>query len=282
MARLLKPQPRMSPIAEEYAATVMKLSKIVEDQSTTVLDIAYGPEEAQGLDLYLPDSESSDSLPVLMFIHGGGWRNGYKEWMGFMAPAITCLPAIFVSIGYRLAPEAKFPLPVEDCRNAVKWVYDNIAEHGGDPNRLFVGGHSAGGHLAALITFEADSWSGVGLPTDVIKGCFPVSGAFDFSDLEREPAIIGSADDIRPASPINHVSGNAVPFFIAIGENDMPDLVRQAPAMADALRAQPGAVEIAEFEGSDHFKISVDSGDVDGLWAATVRRWMASPPRAQG
>ena len=280
MARLLKPQPQMSPIAEEYAATVMKLSKIVEDQSTTVLDIAYGPEEAQGLDLYLPDSESSDSLPVLMFIHGGGWRNGYKEWMGFMAPAITCLPAIFVSVGYRLAPEAKFPLPVEDCRNAVKWVYDNIAEHGGDPNRLFVGGHSAGGHLAALITFEADSWTGVGLPADAIKGCFPVSGAFDFSDRERESAIIGSADDIGPASPINHVSGNTVPFFIAIGENDMPDLVRQAPAMADALRAQPGAVEIAEFEGCDHFKISVDAGDVDGLWATTVRRWMASPPRA--
>ena len=280
MARLLKPQPQMSPIAEEYAATVMKLSKIVEDQSTTVLDIAYGPEEAQGLDLYLPDSESSGSLPVLMFIHGGGWRNGYKEWMGFMAPAITCLPAIFVSVGYRLAPEAKFPLPVEDCRNAVKWVYDNIAEHGGDPNRLFVGGHSAGGHLAALITLDTDSWTGVGLPADVIKGCFPVSGAFDFSDLARESAIIGSADDIGPASPINHVSGNTVPFFIAIGENDMPDLVRQAPAMADALRAQPGAVEIVEFERCDHFKISVDSGDVDGLWATTVRRWMTSPPSA--
>ena len=282
MARVLKPQPQMSPIAEEYAATVMTLSKIVRDQSRTVLDIAYGSEEAQGLDLYLPESDSSDALPVLMFIHGGGWRNGYKEWMGFMAPAITCLPAIFVSVGYRLAPEAKFPLPVEDCRNAVRWVYDNIAEHGGDPNRLFVGGHSAGGHLAALITLEAGSWSGVGLPADVIKGCFPVSGAFDFSDRERESAIIGSADDVGPASPINHVSGNTVPFFIAIGENDMPDLVRQAPAMADALRPQPGAVEIAEFEGCDHFKISVDSGDVDGLWATTVRRWMASPPRAQG
>ncbi len=136
MARVLKPQPQMSPIAEEYAATVMKLSKIVQDQSRTVLDIAYGSEEAQGLDLYLPESDPSDGLPVLMFVHGGGWRNGYKEWMGFMAPAITCLPAIFVSVGYRLAPEAKFPLPVEDCRNAVKWVYDNIAEHGGDPNRL--------------------------------------------------------------------------------------------------------------------------------------------------
>ena len=280
MARVLKPQPQMSPIAEEYAETVMKLSKIVRDQSRTVLDIAYGSEEVQALDLYLPESDPSDALPVLMFIHGGGWRNGYKEWMGFIAPAVTCLPAIFVSVGYRLAPDAKFPLPVEDCRNAVKWVYDNIAEHGGDPNRLFVGGHSAGGHLAALITLDAHAWSAVGLPADVIKGCFPVSGAFDFSDRDRESAIIRSADDIGPASPINQVSGNTVPFFIAIGENDMPDLARQAPAMADALRPQPGAVKIAEFEGCDHFKISVDSGDVDGLWATTVRQWMASPPRA--
>ena len=70
-------------------------------------------------------------------------------------------------------------MPVEDCRNAVKWVYDNIAAHGGDPDRLFVGGHSAGGHLAALITLDADLWRGVGLPRDVIKGCFPVSGGFD-------------------------------------------------------------------------------------------------------
>ena len=99
MARVLKPQPRMSPIAEEYAATVMKLSKIVRDQSRRALDIAYRSEEARALDLYLPESDASDALPVLMFIHGGGWRNGYKEWMGFMAPAITCLPAIFVSEG---------------------------------------------------------------------------------------------------------------------------------------------------------------------------------------
>ena len=115
-----------------------------------------------------------------------------------------------------------------------------------------------------MITLDTGSWSGVDLPADVIKGCFPVSGAFDFSDRDRESAIIGSADDIGPASPINHVSGNTVPFFIAIGENDMPDLVRQAPAMADALRPQPGALEIAEFEGRGHFKISVDTGDIDG------------------
>ena len=82
MARVLKPQPRMSPIAEDYAATVMKLSKIVLNQSRTVPDIAYGSEEAQGLDLCLPESDSQDALPVLTSIHGGGWRNGYKEWNG--------------------------------------------------------------------------------------------------------------------------------------------------------------------------------------------------------
>ena len=282
MAKVLRPQRKMSPEGEAYGATALRLSREVQERTRVLPDISYGPDEAQALDIYVPDLDPPGPMPVLMFIHGGSWRNGYKEWMGFMAPAITCLPAIFVSVGYRLAPGSRYPLPVEDCRNAVRWVYENISERGGDPNRLFVGGHSAGGHLAALISLQTQMWSDVGLPSDTIKGCFPVSGAYDFSTRDRDADLLRSTEDAVPAIPISHVAGNRVPFYMVVGDDDMPDLMRQAPVMANALKAQPGYVELAEYEGFDHFKISVDCGDADGVWATTVRLWMADPPKADG
>ncbi len=103
MARVLRPQPTMSPPAEEYAATALELSLQVQESARVELDVAYGPSEDQDLDVYLPDVQPSQPMPVLLFIHGGGWTNGYKDWMGFMAPAITKQPAIFISVAYRLA-----------------------------------------------------------------------------------------------------------------------------------------------------------------------------------
>lgn len=219
-------------------------------------------------------------MPALLFMHGGYWTRGYKDWMGFMAPAITCLPAIFISVGYRLAPEAKFPAPVEDCRNALKWAYDNIARFGGDPNRLFIGGHSAGGHLASLVTLQRDALTKLGMPQDVVKGCFPVSGVYDLSDIppDRRAAFLKSDADITRSSPLSHVAGNRVPFYVTVAENDFPNLRSQYTAMVTALKAQPGPVEAMEFKGRDHFTISIDTGDMDGAWARTVRQWMAHPP----
>ena len=81
----------MSPEAEEYAATALKLSREAQAASKAALDISYGSHEEQKIDLYMPDDPSPEPLPVLIFIHGGGWTHGYKDWMGFMAPAITRL-----------------------------------------------------------------------------------------------------------------------------------------------------------------------------------------------
>ena len=135
MARTLEPQKPMSSDAEMYSAEAFRLSREVQQNTRVELDVAYGPDEEQGLDIYLPALESSTPLPTLLFMHGGGWANGYKEWMGFMAPAITCLPAIFVSVGYRLVPRAQFPDQPNDCWDALKWVYDNIGRYGGDPRQ---------------------------------------------------------------------------------------------------------------------------------------------------
>jgi arylformamidase len=277
MAKVIRPQPPMSSEAEAYSETAFKLSEGVLGRARAMLDITYGPHEDQALDLYLPDNEFTEPVPVLIFVHGGGWTHGYKEWMGFMAPAVTCLPAIFISIGYRLAPEFKHPEPADDCRSALKWVYENIANFRGDPNRIFIGGHSAGGHHSSLITLQRDALKAQGLPEDVIKGCFPVSGAVDMTGESRSH-LFNSPEDARDASPIRHVSGNTVPFYLSIGENDLPHLKPQFEEMTSALKKEAGAVEAIEMKDWDHFQINIENGNVDGVWATTVRQWMANPP----
>ena len=280
MAKLIKKQTPMSPPAEDYSATAFRRTDEAKATTRHILDVAYGPEDDQDIDIYLPDDVTATNVPVFMFIHGGSWTHGYKEWLGFMAPAFTTLPAIFVSVAYRLAPDTKFPLPVEDCRNALKWVYENIGEHGGDRNRIFVGGHSAGGHLAAMLTLELDALEASGLPRDVLKACFPVSGVFDLvgRDEERLGPLLNSPADARAASPIQLVEGNRTPFLFAIGEIDFPELIPQSHAMAEALRNQSGTVELMDMPGEDHFNISLQGGNPDGPWVTRVREWMSNPP----
>ena len=264
----------------QYIEIATRLSDEVKNSTKTVLDIVYGAHERQILDIYLPDAPVSP-MPVLIFMHGGYWMVGTKEMVGFMAPALAPLPAIFISVEYQLTPETRFPQPVIDCRAALKWVHDNIGEYGGDPNRIFIGGHSAGGHLAAMVTLRRAELAGAGLPTDVIKGCFLVSGVYDVVDIPPKfrDSFVVSIAEAKEASPLNHVEGNTTPFFVIIGENDYPNLRDQFPKMVGALNAQAGPVEAMEMPGVDHYEISLAHGEANGSWATKVREWMASPPR---
>ena len=147
-------QSRSSITAGEYLEKALAWSKEVRREVRCDLDVPYGTDDRQKLDVYLPENAGSAGMPVLMFLHGGYWVLGHKDTLGFMAPPITLAPAILVTAGYRLAPGAKYPKQLDDCRNALKWVYENISGYCGDPDRIFVGGHSAGGHLASLISLQ--------------------------------------------------------------------------------------------------------------------------------
>ncbi len=284
MARTFKPQELMSTDAEAYSAEAFRLSREVQQNTRVELDAAYDPNEEQGLDLYFPADESAKRLPTLLFMHGGGWANGYKECMGFMAPAITCLPAIFVSVGYRLVPRAQFPDQPNDCWDALKWVYENIERYGGDPHRLFIGGHSSGGHLAALLTLQPDVALNKGLPEDVIKSCFPISGVFDIPS--GNPVSVGgflrSPDEAIIASPTHYVKGNRIPFFITVGEHNHPFIRHHCDLMAPALERAVGPVKVMDVKGADHYEVHLQGGEIDGKGVTTVRRWMADPPKPTG
>ena len=175
----LPAQPPMSPAAEQYATFCFTHTAQAQARTRHVLDIPFGADYWQKLDLYLPHDPGVAGVPTLLFMHGGYWTHGYKEWLGFMAPALVSLPALFVSVGYRLSPAVKHPAALEDCLAALTWAYHHVAAYGGDPQRLFVGGHSAGGHLAALLALQPALRTARGLPAEVIKACFPVSGVYD-------------------------------------------------------------------------------------------------------
>ena len=268
--------PHASPGAPQYLEQAMAWSDQVRAATRVALNLPYGDDERQKLDVYMPDDASVTLAPVLMFMHGGYWVIGHKDLLGFMAPAITPAPAVLVSVGYRLAPGAKYPQQVDDCRAALRWVYDHIADYGGDPDRIYVGGHSAGGHLAAMLTLQRTQRTALGLPEDVIKGCFPVSGVFDVADTlqDRREAILRTQDDVRDASPLHNTGGNTVPFLLEIGTDDFDNLRSQHPQMLAALRSQPGYVEEMVREGHNHFQISLDHAEPTSPWVRRVREWI--------
>lgn len=231
-------------------------------------EASYGADPYQSIAIFRAPEPKG---PILAFFHGGGWTNGYKEWMSFMAPALNAAGITFATTGYRLAPAHVFPVGFEDACSGVAWVASHAARFGADPQRLFVGGHSAGGHYAALMTLTRH-----GLP---IRGCLPISGVYDFgpqSGLTMRPRFLGSASSGAelPASPIAQIRGKPLPFLLAHGSEDFPHLMGQAELFEAALRRADGDVERIVLPGRDHFTASYAGGEADGPWVATAVDWM--------
>lgn len=282
-----RPQPLFDdPCADAYAQAALDLSRLAALQTRTRLDVCYGANPDQLLDIYLPAAVHTGPLPVFINIHGGGWTHGHKEWMGLNAPPVVAAPALYVSVAYRLAPAHRHPAQLEDCLAALAWVHVNIAEFGGDPQRIHIGGHSAGGHLAALVALRRELYPRFGLPADVIRGCFPFSGIYNLTGAALEgvpPAnyaspILAQPGDAADASPAAFLSGNRIPFFVSWAQNDNPVCKEAGPAFAAALGRQPGPIESHEFRGLDHFWIHIDQQRPANLWTRTLLGWM----QAQG
>ncbi len=272
--------PLIHPDGAAYAARILEWSRAAQARSRTLLDVPFGDDYWQKLDVYLPDDPAAREVPVLCFVHGGAWANGYKEWMGFMAPVFCSLPAIFVSLSHRLAPAAKFPKPLEDVLDGLKWVADNIGKHGGDPNRIFLGGHSSGGHLAALATVRSDLAAQRGLPKNVPAACMPISAPFDLRSDDpvrrmKVSTFLADLADMESASPVLHTAGNRAPFLIAYGTRDLPELIPQAGQMAEALRTSGCRTELMVLSGQTHFDTHETCRNADSQWVVRARQWLS-------
>jgi arylformamidase len=277
-------RPLLHPEAIAYAERIGAASKAAMRSLPVRLDLPYGSDYWQKVDLYFPPSMVSGTrYPVLFYIHGGGWANGCKEWMGFMAPALVDAPLIFVSVSHRLAPAVRMRGIVDDCADALAWVYRHIAEFGGDPDRIFVAGHSAGAHLAALLALRAELGIARGIPADAVKGCFPMSGTFDLrfalnpvghvEEHIRDVVLAGTAE-IAEWSPWAAVGGNRIPFYVTWGEKDFARIAAQGRELAETLAQQPGPVQAEVFAGQTHFSVNEACGPPGNTWSRKVKAFM--------
>lgn len=269
------PQEPLSALGTSYHERVLARGAGIDGR-----ELAYGGDPCQRLIVYPADSGAGD---VLVFFHGGGWTSGYKEWMAFMAPALQARGVSLVTPGYRLAPGHLFPTGLDDAADALAWVHAHAGKHGSDARRIFVGGHSSGGHYAALLAATSDWRQPRGLPADVVRGCLPVSGVYRFdaeSGLPMRPRFLGpEGDATTAASPLLRIDAAAcAPFLLAWGSRDFPHLIVQGRQMQESLQHAGVAAEAFIFEGADHLEASLACGQGESGWPDRAAAWMRSIP----
>ena len=234
--------------------------------------------ERQVLDVYSP--QDAKNLPVVFWIHGGGWQTGDKSSVQIKPRVFVDKGFVFVSTNYRLLPSVDMAAIVRDIAKSIRWVHEHIAEHGGDPKRLFVMGHSAGAQLAALICTDDRYLKAEGLSLAIIKGCVPVDG-----DTYDVPAIIETAETRcrvhglpqakfghrekfgndpakhRDFSAVAHVAKDKrIPPFLILHVAGHPDTTAQAQRLANVLKEASVPVTVFGARETTHNKINADLG----------------------
>ncbi len=235
-------------------------------------------DKLQTLDVYAPDN--AKNLPVVFWIHGGGWQGGEKESVQSKPKAFVERGFVFVSTNYRLLPKVDMESIIHDVAKSIHWVHEHISEFGGDPNRVFVMGHSAGAQLAAIICTDESYLKAEGLTLGFIKGCVPVDGdTYDIpmmieAGAKRRKALgqpdpkfghyekFGSdPEKHKNFSAVNHVGRDkGIPPFLLIYVVDHPDTSAQAKRLANVLEESSIPVKLFGAEKSEHSKINENLG----------------------
>jgi acetyl esterase/lipase len=220
------------------------------------------------LDIYAPQDVLN--FPVLMFVSGGGWSSGSKDWIANVGTTFAVQGLGVVTVDHRLMPAVTYSQQVEDLARAFAWVKKNVNAYGGDPGRIVVGGHSAGGHLIALLAMDERYLKVVGRRSDDIMGMLFVSAALDVGDR------FAASGDIAAASPINHVRAGLPSTLLLFAENDLPAIPAQAEAMKIALDSVGIPVERAMIANRDHFNIIHHIGAPDDVATETIYDWLVT------
>ena len=219
-------------------------------------DVRYAPGDRHELDIYAPAGQTA--APVVVFIYGGGWKDGNKAEYKFVAAALAARGFLTVVPDYRLFPQVRFPAFIQDNAAAVAWTRANIASFGGDPRRIFLMGHSAGAYNVAMLTLDKQWLGAVGMDPDRdIVATVGLAGPYDFlplHDPELED-IFGPSGDLRLSQPITFARGNAPPMFLAAGTADTTVLPRNTEHLADAIRRDGGVVVERIYPGVNHTQI---------------------------
>lgn len=237
-------------------------------QFKSLLDISYGPRPRQVLDIF-PAGEAQ--APVEIFIHGGYWRSGSKDDYSFIASLLFPAGVTTVAIEYDLCPEVTVTDIVAQARAAIAWTYRNIARHGGDPQRIYVSGHSAGGHLVAMALTH--DWEQDGLPKNIIKGAVAISGVYDLEPVLHigvKDEIKLDADSARKNSPMLYPPHPIAPLFIAVGGDEPMGWRQMSLDFFDLCKERGVDCRFLEVSGVHHFSISALLADSESPLARAL------------
>ena len=218
------------------------------------LDVAYGPSAAETLDVFLPRAPGA---PVQIFIHGGYWHRLDKADFSYVARGFVPAGAAMVVINYALMPTVSMDELVRQCRAAVAWVHANAGSFGADPQRLFISGHSAGGHLVAMLMIT--EWAKFGAPPDAVKGGCAISGLYDLEPIRLcylNDVLALTPADVARLSPLRLAPPRSGALILALGEREGPEYHRQTDDLAGAWARRGFTSEVMDLSGHDHFTIA--------------------------
>ncbi len=249
------------------------------------------------LDLFLPRHEKN--FPVLVLFHGGTWMYGDKSALGLYSAVGEFLAGQGIAAvlpNYRLSPWVKHPEHAHDAARAVAWTYRHIARYGGNPQALFVGGHSAGGHLAALLATDETYLRAEKVPRRTIRGVIALSGVYRIPDhvsldlgsfggassgkltlgFDLFDLVFGNDPKVRAdASPINHVGPGLPPFLLINADRDLPLLPEMAADLARALRENKCVVDKVTIKDRWHSTVMFDATSRDDPAAKAMLEFIA-------
>ncbi len=273
-----------SPVVIAFALPLLFVCNAATAQTLTS-DIPYvqNGHQRHVLDIYTPEDSVAKSLPVMFWIHGGGWQAGDKSDVALKPKVLTDRGFIFVSTNYRLLPEVKIDDLIGDVATSLGWVHKNIAKYGGDPERIFVGGHSAGAQLAALICIDERYLNKAGVPFNVLKGCIPVDGdTYDIPKIimtaEHRQTLYGGemftfghrqkfGNDPKKHvdfSAVTHVAkGKDIPPFLLLYFPGNPDTRAQASRLESVLKAAEVPARAYGKRDSNHSRLNNELGKPD-------------------
>ena len=215
----------------------------------------YGHHARNGVDIYRPTGVTH--APVIVFFYGGNWQSGDKEMYRFVAASLAARGYVSVVPDYRVYPEVRFAGFMRDGARAVAWTKNNIKRFGGNPDAVFLMGHSAGAHIAAMLALDPRWLGKEGLnPRRDITGLIGIAGPYDFLPLKDETLkVIFSGGDIKRTQPISFVSGGEPPALLVTGLMDETVDPGNTARLAARLRAHGNAVTNIEYSAVGHIAV---------------------------
>jgi arylformamidase len=253
--------PERGAIVADWAAR----SATVRREHNSHLDLTYGDSPRERLDLFLAVNPKA---PTLAFIHGGYWQMNDKENFAFFAKGLLPLGINLAVVEYTLAPAARLDRIVAEIRRSVQWLAEHLGDYGADPARLYVSGHSAGGHLTTMT-----------MPLRVVRGGLAISGIYDLEPIRLNYLNTKLGLDAAEAgrnSPLLHLPETASELVVAYGTRELPELCRQSVDYGQAWAESGLPGHLLPVEGANHFTILEALGDPKGALTRTLLTMISS------